>query len=564
MHLIQKTDSLELKAEYYSELYGLHRQNNANEALTYLFKELEVQNIINDPSEIAQTYSQIGWCYVAEVQNLDSAKIYLEKAYNLGLEINDSIRIAKSLTFLGFMNQRKGYYKTALDYYYKSLTYKEAMKDHSGMSYSYNLIGKTLQLQEQYDKSLEFHFKSLKEKKKANVNSDIALSYRNIGAVYLQTDKYEKAIEYFNKALELQKANKQRKAMAVCYNGLGNAYLKLDNIATSIQYFEQSLSISGVQKNTFQRSNSLMGLAKCQIAQNNLDRAEDYAIQVLSFSKLDAFRNNRKKAYQLLSEIYKLQGKNEAALTAYEHYTALKDSLINVQTLTQIAELEGIYNTEKKEREIDNLKQNQEILKQEQRFKNLIIYASIIFIGLILLFFFFRNRARKNRFQQQLTLKEQENEITQLKLEGEETKNKHYVTELNNFMQLMISKNNQIKDLQERLETFPAQQEEDANYKENIQQLYNTTILTDDDWKTFRVIFEQVHPNFITNLVQHNSSISQGDLKLAALLRLNLSNFEISSILGISPESVRKNKYRIRKKLAFDTDAQLQDFINNI
>ncbi|MBL4663882.1 MAG: hypothetical protein JKY22_10120, partial [Flavobacteriaceae bacterium] len=74
----------------------------------------------------------------------------------------------------------------------------------------------------------------------------------------------------------------------------------------------------------------------------------------------------------------------------------------------------------------------------------------------------------------------------------------------------------------------------------------------------------QIHPHFIKNLISKNTSISQGDLKLATLIKLNLSNPEISSILGISSESVRKNRYRFRKKLNFTTDESLLEFISEL
>jgi DNA-binding CsgD family transcriptional regulator len=48
-------------------------------------------------------------------------------------------------------------------------------------------------------------------------------------------------------------------------------------------------------------------------------------------------------------------------------------------------------------------------------------------------------------------------------------------------------------------------------------------------------------------------------LKICALTKLNLSLKEIASILGISPESVKVARSRIKKKLNLTQD---EDFIN--
>ena len=38
---------------------------------------------------------------------------------------------------------------------------------------------------------------------------------------------------------------------------------------------------------------------------------------------------------------------------------------------------------------------------------------------------------------------------------------------------------------------------------------------------------------------------------------------EIAAVLGISPESVKKNRNRLRKKINLNIEDDLQEFINN-
>ncbi len=81
------------------------------------------------------------------------------------------------------------------------------------------------------------------------------------------------------------------------------------------------------------------------------------------------------------------------------------------------------------------------------------------------------------------------------------------------------------------------------------------------DWEDFKQHFENVHPEFFTNLKLQFPDLSANDLKVAALTRLNLSIKEASNILGISPESTKTARYRLRKKLNLSPETDLFDFL---
>ena len=130
-------------------------------------------------------------------------------------------------------------------------------------------------------------------------------------------------------------------------------------------------------------------------------------------------------------------------------------------------------------------------------------------------------------------------------------------------MQLMITKNNQLKDLQEQIENATTSEDFEIEKGKKLNQLYNSIILTEDDWKYYRSIFDQLYPNFISKM-NECTSFSNSEIKTATLIKLNLSNSEISSILGISPESVRKSKYRLRQKLNLESNNDLTSFILKI
>jgi len=82
--------------------------------------------------------------------------------------------------------------------------------------------------------------------------------------------------------------------------------------------------------------------------------------------------------------------------------------------------------------------------------------------------------------------------------------------------------------------------------------------------ETFFIQFNQIYPQFNTQLTSLSSGMTEYELKLCALLKLNLTSKEISKLMNITPASVNKARYRIRKKLNIQTGVNLHTFFTNL
>lgn len=76
--------------------------------------------------------------------------------------------------------------------------------------------------------------------------------------------------------------------------------------------------------------------------------------------------------------------------------------------------------------------------------------------------------------------------------------------------------------------------------------------------------FEKIYPNFSQSLKKENPNISENELKLCALIRLNLSSKEIGQLLNITQDSVNKARYRLRKKLGLISNEDIFTTLLNI
>ena len=103
--------------------------------------------------------------------------------------------------------------------------------------------------------------------------------------------------------------------------------------------------------------------------------------------------------------------------------------------------------------------------------------------------------------------------------------------------------------------------------REHIQKLTNIlafSILTDEDWERFKKTFQEVYPDFFVALRYRFPSITASELRLAALIKMNLPLKEAAGMLGIASSSVRKSRYRLKKRLGPQDEQSLEDFLSKL
>lgn len=69
---------------------------------------------------------------------------------------------------------------------------------------------------------------------------------------------------------------------------------------------------------------------------------------------------------------------------------------------------------------------------------------------------------------------------------------------------------------------------------------------------------------FLLNLKQKFPKLSQKEIKVCTLIRLNYNTKQIANQLGIAEHSIHNYRYNIRKKCQLDKNTQLEEFLNSI
>jgi hypothetical protein len=116
--------------------------------------------------------------------------------------------------------------------------------------------------------------------------------------------------------------------------------------------------------------------------------------------------------------------------------------------------------------------------------------------------------------------------------------------DLQSYIHSFLEKSEQAEKLRLEIHQVSAKGER----SQYMQELLQSTILTEQDWKQFRALFEKVYPDFIEEQKILYPDITQAELRYLVLEKLQLNTQEMARMLGVADGTIRQTRSRLRKK----------------
>jgi DNA-binding CsgD family transcriptional regulator len=190
---------------------------------------------------------------------------------------------------------------------------------------------------------------------------------------------------------------------------------------------------------------------------------------------------------------------------------------------------------------------------------NYILWGTIFFLILIAtgIIVFLRKINKRDKLlmqtrEQLLKVEEEQKKLKEMQMQNEL---EYKESQLTAMALQMMQKNELLQELKERIEQNKPGDDSQLN------KIISKGLNHDKEWTDFNSYFESINKNFYSRLKSAYPEISPNDLRICALIKLNLSIKEMASILNISPDSVKTARYRLRKKLQLNSEDNLTDFI---
>ncbi|MDE1192971.1 MAG: LuxR C-terminal-related transcriptional regulator [Arachidicoccus sp.] len=258
--------------------------------------------------------------------------------------------------------------------------------------------------------------------------------------------------------------------------------------------------------------------------------------------------NNTIIALKTITDNYKALGNYDSAFFYNEKYHVYNDTLQTHRNKSLITTINARIQFENMQANLENAKTT---ITNSVRLRNYLL-ISIILLTVIALLLYNRYRLRQNIRQKQL---EKEKAIAEAEIEISKQKIHDAQKQIDLFTRNISEKNKLIETLQTK---FGTEIEETAN------ELKDFTILTEDDWHTFKLTFEKAFPGYLERLAKQMPNLTQAEQRFMTLAKIGLTNKEMAAATGVSPQSIRVTIFRLRKKLNLPETDDIRSIAQNI
>ncbi|RFC55908.1 transcriptional regulator [Brumimicrobium aurantiacum] len=523
------------KAEYNGEQNRSFQELNAQEKLS----EEELLRFIKDHEEKGESWNGEVINFVVNKANLfkgSESLIYAELCYHIAQILYNENKLYITYQYLDNVSTiLKNHDVTKIDF-------AERFYELKG-TYFYN-----------FKKFEEAKPLLLKARALCPDSSSRRINIENtLGLTYIQLKKIDSSIYFYNEALNIAEALNNNEWIGIINGNLGHINYLEGHIEKAKRYLLIDKKLSLEKEQNVSALNAIAFIIKIGFDEENmelvnsnmliLDSLIDY---VNGYSPLMTYYDTKTIYWERLKD-YEKAYKYYKKSIAYQDSSKLAYDQANLQNM--------IFQIEFQKKKNESELKIEEERRKGQYFYGLAIILLIISIACVFIIYLLRKR------------KIVEHKVLELEKEKIHTDLQRNEEKLTGILKTLSEKNEIIEVLHNEIiktEKLKANTELEKEKVHIYEKINSFTLLTENDLLEFKHLFNKVHPGFYNSLIKKHSDLTNSEIRLAMLLKLNLTNLEMSRILGISQDSVRKSNLRLRKKLGIASQKELLEFIKSV
>ncbi|NUQ25910.1 MAG: tetratricopeptide repeat protein [Saprospiraceae bacterium] len=375
-------------------------------------------------------------------------------------------------------------------------------------------------------------------------SSRVGRAYYTLSAFYSHAGNHAKGLETARKGFDITKNDESLMGRCAAYNQMAFTYSDGGDWASALPLLDSALLFMKASGHLDQLAIMYVNLGDCYKHLGYWEKAKSYMIEAEAITDSLQQRHIQARALEHLSEIAENEGKYKESLDLFKEGKALKDTIFKEKDIQELHNLQVRYETREKQFEIDLLKAEKQVERNRHNWM-FFLWSAISGFAIFLLVSW-----RIKLLRSQKNLKENHRQ-------------------LNEFARLLLEKNTQLAATgqdqypvpeapSDHLENTSIADEENSTFY-----LYNSRILTDRDWELFKTYFEKGNPGYLLRLRKDFPKLSNAEERLLLLIKLKFNTTEIASTLGISKDSVKKGRQRLRKRLELHVEDDLEQFIQS-
>lgn len=384
---------------------GEAHNNNPDSSLTYITKgfELSKKSNLTNKEFIGLNLLASHWFFRG---NADSALFYVKPA--LDFDSENSFEKTKSHLTLGKIQFMEGKHEEASKAHLKALGMAEKNKDSVNLIIATTSLGNVYRYLGINDKALLNYQRSLRISKLLQLKNYVASNLGNLGLLYRAQNEHEKALKAYSESLKIHQEMEQDFHVAIDLMNMGVLYESLEQFDKAKKSHLESNTISKKIKDDIGIILTYINLGIIESKTKNYKTALQFLDSSMTVAEKIKYKEGFRHIFLAKAETYSALGNYKSALENRKLYESWKDSVVNESHLKAVSELEIRYQTEKKEKNIlalsqQNLKDHAVLSKQKTNIRRLslgLLATILLFGGGIIIF---RQRIRNQKQKELIT-----------------------------------------------------------------------------------------------------------------------------------------------------------------
>ena len=394
-------------ADAYSQLGTLKtRLGEYDKAIALIQNALSIHQYLQEPRGIASNHNQLGGIYL-RMGEYKQALIHLEQSIDMFDEAGAGAEKLSPMLNTAGIYRGMGEYEDALDQYEDILDLANSIGNARYTAIALQGRGSARQALGQYGDAASDYLTALSITDSLEMKSLKAHLYNNLGNVQDLLGNSERAMEYYEACLDLRQEMGDKRGIAEVENNIATLLEQRGDISGALARYERGLSINRELSNRSGIIFNLVNITYIHIQREEYEEALEGAEEALMLAQLTDDRRSEQfanrylgvvylntgdhnkalqhaqrslelaedlgsveeqmKSHEELTKIYAALKRSEEAQEAFSKYRSLRDSLQSESVTQKVTELETLYETREKQREIESLQREKDI--QRLRFR---------------------------------------------------------------------------------------------------------------------------------------------------------------------------------------------------
>lgn len=475
---------------------------NYNDALEYALAALDEHIKLGMDDHAARVTGNIGVIY-GNLDDYERALDYLFRALEKHTELNRRSDAAKVLSSIGNTYHDISDYPNALKYMFAALDAHREIGNKVGIAATLGGLGVVYaDMSFSSAEACEYTRQAREIFREIGMRAEEAIMLCNIGNHYRERGEFELALSPMQEALEIHREIGALSHIARDLENIGLAYLNLTDYCTAERCFGEAaaiLSELGLQ-HEYAHVLANLGMLRLTVAAGefyNPAKAEEDARMALAINRRLGAKKDEAVSHRLLAVLCKAQRRWEEYAEHIEKFYELEREVASEEIQKQAQKFQL-------ERKIADMKHQREIEHRQAE-------------------------AERREFEQSLERQRRELERNIGKL---------------------VEKNRFLTEITADLREIRRFARGEGNLKaDELMEKIRRNVGSLESLGTLEQQMNDVHREFIVRIQEQYPALTPMEVKIAVLLRMNLTSPNIASLLYISHRTVELHRARLRRKI---------------